>query len=197
MELSKSDIRKIALEQRKALTEEDVHIKSLLISEQYLRRFTNASFKNIHIFLPMTKTNEVNTFYLIEKLKTLNPACNIIVPKVMPNTNDMLSILFKDEAILENKWGIPEPLNNDIIDPKLIDVIIMPLLAYDLKGNRVGYGKGFYDKFLNLCKNDIIKIGFSFDKPINTISNIEAHDQTLNHIITPEGILDLPINLDK
>ena len=73
--------------------------------------------------------------------------------------------------------------------PEELDLIFVPLLAYDKKGHRVGYGKGYYDRFLKECKDDCIKIGFSFFEPEDSIEGVNRHDVKLDYCITPERIL--------
>ena len=94
----------------------------------------------------------------------------------------------EDDVILElNKYGIPEPKNGKKIKNNLIDVVFVPLLSYDKKGNRVGYGKGFYDRFLSTQKNNIIKVGLSFFGPEETVEKKEF-DQSLDYCVTPEKV---------
>ncbi|WP_235610885.1 5-formyltetrahydrofolate cyclo-ligase [Blattabacterium clevelandi] len=83
-----------------------------------------------------------------------------------------------------NKYGIPEPINKNIIPPYFIEVIFIPLLVFDLKGYRIGYGQGFYDRFLTLCKKNILKIGLSLFDPINCIKPIHKYDLTIDIGIT-------------
>ncbi|WP_317045944.1 5-formyltetrahydrofolate cyclo-ligase [Blattabacterium punctulatus] len=83
-----------------------------------------------------------------------------------------------------NKYGIPEPINKNIIPPYFIEVIFIPLLVFDLKGYRIGYGKGFYDRFLPLCKKNILKIGLSLFNPINCIKPIHKNDLIIDIGIT-------------
>ena len=64
-----------------------------------------------------------------------------------------------------NKWNVLEPVNGIDIKPKKVQVVFVPLLAYDNYGNRVGYGKGYYDKFLSKCTKECLKIGLSFFTP--------------------------------
>lgn len=66
-----------------------------------------------------------------------------------------------------------------------IDVVFVPLLAYDNKGNRVGYGKGFYDHFLSECREDVVKIGLSFFEPEEAIEDVSATDIRLDYCVTP------------
>ena len=167
---TKNEIRKIALTNRKTLSSSEIEYKSKLIIHEFIKSFSLQEISTIHIFLPIIKQNEINTFPLIEYIKTNFPHIKIIVPKVIENTNEMLALeLILDCDLIENKWGIPEPCNEIIYNPSQIDLIILPLLGFDLLGNRVGYGKGFYDRFLTKCKTNIIKVGFCIDKPFNKI----------------------------
>jgi 5-formyltetrahydrofolate cyclo-ligase len=68
-------------------------------------------------------------------------------------------------------------------------VVFVPLLAYDKSGQRVGYGKGFYDTFLQQCKPNTVKIGLSFFAPEENIEDVSANDVALDYVVTPEGIV--------
>ena len=92
-------------------------------------------------------------------------------------------ILEPDTVLYENKWGIPEPRDGKVISASSIDIVIVPLLYADEEGNRVGYGKGFYDRFLSECKNDIQKIGVNFFAPKDEISDIESTDQRIDSLV--------------
>ena len=72
--------------------------------------------------------------------------------------------------------------------PAEIDLVIVPLLCFDKKGNRVGYGKGYYDRFLKQCRKDCIKIGFSYFDPIDQVEDINKFDVKLDYGITPDAI---------
>ena len=80
-----------------------------------------------------------------------------------------------------------EPYNNIFNDPEEIDLILVPLLAFDTYGYRVGYGKGYYDKFLKECREDLVKIGFSYFDPVDVIDDINAFDVKLTYCITPNA----------
>ena len=90
--------------------------------------------------------------------------------------------------IIENRWGISEPESGIKIAPELLEVVFVPLLSYDKKGNRVGYGKGFYDTFLKNCKRDVVKIGLSFFDPVDHIKGIREEDVQLDYCVTPRKI---------
>jgi len=101
----------------------------------------------------------------------------------------MSHFLLTDNTVLKKSlYGIPEPVDGIEIAPNKIDVVFIPLLAFDNVGNRVGYGKGFYDQFLSECKPDVIKIGLSFFEPESFIEDINKNDIPLNYCVTPNKV---------
>ena len=89
----------------------------------------------------------------------------------------------------KNSWGIPEPVDGILVPEGKIDVVFVPLLAFDVLGNRVGYGKGYYDTFLNKCRQETIKIGLSFfQAEDDLISDVHENDVGLDYCITPEKV---------
>ena len=102
---------------------------------------------------------------------------------------EMGAVIVDDNTFFEtNKCGIDEPIDGIDMIPTEIDMVIVPLLSFDKKGNRVGYGKGYYDRFLKLCRRDCMKIGFSYFDPIVKIDDINQYDIKLDYCITPERI---------
>ena len=102
---------------------------------------------------------------------------------------DLQHYLLTDTTKLKlNRWKIPEPVSGIKIDPQQLDLVFVPLLGCDTFGNRVGYGKGFYDKFLANCKKDVIKVGLSFFPPDKDILEVEDFDIALDYCITPKAI---------
>ena len=145
--------------------------------------------KNYHIFLSVDKKNEVDTKPIIDILDGRQK--NIIVSKSDFKALTLKNYLLSEEVILEeNEYGIPEPINGVQINSEIIDVVFVPLLAYDNKGNRVGYGKGFYDRFLQNLDSKIIKIGLSFFPPELLIKNIDEKDIKLDYCVSPEKIFN-------
>ena len=80
-----------------------------------------------------------------------------------------------------------EPPGDIAILPKDIDMVFVPLLSFDKNGYRVGYGKGYYDKFLANCREDLVKVGFSFFEPVVKIEDVDGYDIPLNYCLTPEN----------
>ena len=87
--------------------------------------------------------------------------------------------------LIQNSLGIEEPSGGTVLAPEVVDVVLVPLLAFDPKGYRVGYGKGYYDRYLFRCRPDVLKIGFSFFEPVDSIDDISLFDVPLNYSITP------------
>jgi 5-formyltetrahydrofolate cyclo-ligase len=103
----------------------------------------------------------------------------------------MSNYLLTDQTKLTvNTYGIPEPDENGIaVDEKSIDVVFVPLVAADRFGNRIGYGKGFYDRFLKKCRPDVLKIGLSFFTPLETKIDTNSNDIGMDYIIHRQEIL--------
>ena len=87
---------------------------------------------------------------------------NLVVPKIAPKEQLQHYILEEDTLLQCNAYGIPEPVTGKLLNPQKIDVVFVPLLAFDTTGQRVGYGKGYYDRFLKSCKPTVVSVGLSF-----------------------------------
>lgn len=185
--MTKSELREKYKSIRKELGQEDIEDKSLAIANQVLKLdIWQHSF--YHIFLPIESQNEVNTEYVLNILAGKDK--NIIVSKSNFDDFSMSHFLLTDNTkLIKNKYGIPEPKDGIPISSKLIDVVFVPLLAFDTSGNRVGYGKGFYDRFLSECRTETLKIGLSCFEAEEKISNKNQDDITLDFCATPDNIL--------
>src|SRR5438270_879259 len=154
----------------------------LLIQFQALR----FPFMNyILSFYPIEENNEVNTFLITDYLHFKNPQLHICYSKTDLNNRTMEAILCHADSIFQaNAYNIPEPLDIEIIDPFSLDMIIVPMLTCDLNGNRVGYGKGFYDRYLKRCRKDSLKIGLSYFDPVDSVDDANEFDVPLDFCIT-------------
>ena len=138
-----------------------------------------------HLFLTIEELKEVNTEFVLHILQGKDK--EIVVSKSDFETLEMSHYLLTDNTkFKKNNYNIPEPVDGIEVPLNKIDVVFIPLLAYDKKGNRVGYGKGFYDKFLSKCKPETIKIGLSLFEPEEEISGFTEIDITLNYCVTPK-----------
>ncbi|MFM9825780.1 5-formyltetrahydrofolate cyclo-ligase [Flavobacterium sp.] len=171
---------------RNQLSEEDLEQMSLVIANEVLKLpvWEKTYF---HIFLPIIEQKEVNTEYILHLLSGKDK--EIIVSKSDFKTLNMTHFLLTDNTkIKKNEYNIPEPIDGLKVPANKIDVVFVPLLAFDKTGHRVGYGKGFYDKFLMECKPETIKIGLSFFDSEELIEDVFINDLKLDYCVTPNGV---------
>lgn len=185
--MTKQNIRSKALAKRLALTRGDFWRLNEDIINQ-IKLIDWSKFNYVHLFLPIKEKMEVDTFDILAYFKTQHPDLKIVVPRTHFADSSLQHILFDHEHTIlrKSKYNIPEPLYGRMVSVDLIDVVIVPLLAFDEKGNRVGYGAGFYDRFLGNCKSGVAKIGLSFFPPENEEIETNAFDVKLTHCITPQ-----------
>lgn len=188
--MTKKELRQEYLQKRQELSVKDINRLSDLLLIQFQRLYFG-ELEWVHTYLPAPGKTEFDTAQILDYLSFQYPALNICAPRIVPGTYEM-EHLFTDESTLytPNKWGIPEPVGNDLIDPQTIDLILVPLLCFDEQGNRVGYGKGYYDRFLEKCRPDAIKAGFSWFPPVPKIDDAASFDITLNCCITADIIYE-------
>jgi 5-formyltetrahydrofolate cyclo-ligase len=189
----KQQLRKYYLSKRKAISAEEMAIKSQQIKDLFFANFDLSKVKNLHIFLPIIKHNEINTWLIIKYLQQNFPKINIVIPKIIPENSTLEHYRFDEKKLIENHWGILEPWGENQVKilPEQIDLGIIPLLIFDKKGNRVGYGKGFYDRFLQECKPEMLKIGVCLEEAIELIEDTNEFDIKMDFCITPNKIYRL------
>jgi len=186
--LNKKELRDKYLKLRLALSPEELARQSQIICDSFFSLIDLTKIRTIHIFLPIDSKKEPDTWLIIDRLKKEHAHIRVSIPKI-DDANRLENLFFKDkQQIAVNKWGIPEPQYGEPTPTKEIDLVMVPMLAFDQAGNRVGYGKGFYDAFLKECRSDCKKIGLSFFEAIENIKDIQPHDERLTHAITPARI---------
>ncbi len=187
--MTKHDLRKQFKERRSALTALEVAEQSEAIAQRFFGFFDVGQMAAIHSYLPIESQHEVNTFFILNVIQEQFPQTQIIVPRGIPNTADLEHYSWKpDTQLTHNQWNIPEPANSCQLSVISYQLVLVPLLAYNLHGHRVGYGKGYYDRFLAQCSPDVIKVGLSFFEPVEAIDDINPHDIRLSYCITPTKI---------
>lgn len=191
--MQKSELRRHMLQLRRALSAEEVQRRSQQIAEQFFSRFALKAGQTVHVFLPILKNNEVNTWLIINRLRQQHPEVRVAVPVTDMAQNILTHHHLTDEAVLiENKWGIPEPQNAHIIHAPEVDIVLIPLLAFDEAGHRVGYGKGFYDRFLADCRPNVLKVGLSLEPPVKRIADPNPFDVPLDAVVMSKTIWERP-----
>ncbi|WP_437920598.1 5-formyltetrahydrofolate cyclo-ligase [Sphingobacterium sp. LRF_L2] len=142
----------------------------------------------LHCFLPIIRHKEPDMWHFIRWMNTHHPQVNIVVSASNVADYSMSHFLFSEHLeFVENEWGIMEPVRGDVVPERLLDMVLIPLLVADTLGNRVGYGKGFYDRFLAKCRPDCKKIGLSYFEPVDRIDDVGPFDIPLNVLVTPEN----------
>jgi 5-formyltetrahydrofolate cyclo-ligase len=140
-----------------------------------------------HVFLSIETQKEINTDYILNILSGKDK--NIVISKSNFEDNTLSNYLLTDSTKLKlSAYNIPEPITGIPIENKSIDVVFIPLLAFDKQGNRVGYGKGFYDRFLADCKPETLKIGLSFFEAEEAILDSNSTDIKLDYCVTPKMV---------
>ena len=187
--MKKLELRKKYLKKRKTLSADEVLLLSEKIYKNFILQFNVIENQNIHVFLSIEKFNEINTKFFLEYFWNRN--VNVFVPKV--KGGEIISIRFtKDTKLEKSSWGILEPASDEN-ECSNFDYVITPLLYCDKNGNRVGYGKGFYDDFFSRINQDAKKIGVNFFPPIDFIEDVSESDVQLDYLITPEEILSFSL----
>ncbi len=184
----KKEARKIFRQKRAALTHADkLKFDDLLLIE--FQKLSLPFMSALLSFYPAETNSEPDTFIISDFLKFKNPGLLVAYPKINLVDHSMLAIVSDEEDVFEpNSFSIPEPAQGEIIDPQEIDLVLVPLLSFDKKGYRVGYGKGFYDRFLRQCKNECIKVGLSYFDPIDAVEDADEFDVPLDFCITPQKV---------
>lgn len=186
--MNKSALRTLYKEKRSDLDQDSLESLSLAIANKALKA-PIWNFKTYHLFLPITRHKEIDTSFLLSVLQGKDK--DIVISRADFNDGSMRHFLLTEETKIKvSSYGIPEPQSGPEVQTDVLDVVFIPLLAYDLRGNRVGYGKGFYDRFLESCPEHTIKVGLSLFPPCNAIEDVDEGDIPLSMCITPEEIHD-------
>ena len=189
-DFTKANLRRTALARRQALDSDEVARRSQQLFEQLFQHFPVAQWRWLHLFLPLAKRNEPDTWPIIRRIWAGQLPVRLAVPVVQP---DRLLLehyeLTPETPLLVNRWGIPEPAPQAATEvlPAALDAVLVPLLAMDETGHRVGYGGGFYDRVLAQCRPGTPFIGLSLltEAPARRIANVLPTDVSLTACITP------------
>ena len=188
--MNKKELRAKYKALRQELSLDDIEDKSLAIANKMLQLdiWEKTYF---HLFLTIEEQKEVETEFILQILAGYDK--EIVVAKSNFETLEMTNYLLTDNTKFQkNEYNIYEPVDGIEVPNAKIEVVFVPLLAYDKLGNRVGYGKGFYDIFLSKCNEDVIKIGLSFFEPEEAIDAISPTDIRLDYCVTPTSLFNFP-----
>lgn len=184
----KSAARKMYKEKRQSLPDQDISKMDdlLLIQFQSIELpFIDCLFS----YWPIEENNEPNTHLVTAFLRFRNPELQVLYPKSDFTSNTMHAVATDvDTPFKKHTYNIYEPDSDEVVSPEIIDMVFVPMIICDQQGYRVGYGKGFYDRYLTSCKKECIKIGFSYFEPIDIIEDASEFDVPLNLCVTPQNI---------
>ena len=182
--MKKQELRALYKQKRKDLTE--IQIKGF--QENIYQQIYNldlSTVKNVHLFLSMPKFKEIDIAPLITYFRNKNK--RIVVSKCNFKDNTLSHFYLEENTVLSlNKFGVLEPVAAELVEENKLDLIFIPLLISDDKKFRVGYGKGFYDRFLSNCRKDAKFIGLNFFPPITAIEDKNEFDIPLHQVIYPK-----------
>jgi len=184
--MKKSELRKKYLGKRKSLTANEIFQLSNEIFKNFVDYFKPSSGQKIHVFIPIEKFKEINTQIFIDYFLSRN--IRVFVPKIVETK--LISVeIFADTKYEINDWEISEPVSNEDSGVLDFDYVVTPLLSADRKGNRVGYGKGFYDGFFETISKETKKIGVNYFNPDENIDDVWENDIPLDYLVTPTEVL--------
>ncbi|WEK69180.1 MAG: 5-formyltetrahydrofolate cyclo-ligase [Candidatus Chryseobacterium colombiense] len=189
----KAELRKKYMQQRKALSTDEAFLLSEKIFENFISYFKPEHGEKVHVFIPILERNEINTQLFIDYFFKQN--IRVFVPKVVDDQLIHIEI-FADTIFETSHWGIPEPVSNEDLGETFFHYVITPLLYCDKKGNRVGYGKGFYDGFFESISQEVKKIGVNYFNPDENIDDVWENDIPLDYLVTPADVLSFGKGLE-
>ena len=187
--MTKSELRKNHLAKRHALSAEELATNSRQIADRFFGNIDLTAVKTVHTFIAIEKFNEVGTALIYTRIWLDFPQIRTIAP--LANLDSGVMEHFEFDAgtgLIESDWGIREPVGGESVDVAEIDLVLVPLLCFDDRGSRVGYGKGFYDRLLSRCRADCLKVGLSHFPQVETIDDLDDYDIPLDICVMPERI---------
>ena len=187
----KKQLRKTLKARRMALTPEVLAAISQGVFENWKSHFSLEDVHYLHLFLSMDKFNEIDTGPIRQYVEKSRHRTRILVPVMDVRNETLLHYELDEEITMEkNRFGVPEPKMRKIpVSPDRIDMVIVPLLGFDARGHRLGYGKGYYDRFLSRLRPDCPKIGIA--AALSYVPEglpTEPHDVSLDFVVTEEKV---------
>lgn len=184
--MDKNTLRKVYLEKRKFLSEAEYERRNQLLYHRLIEFQEKHQFHSIHTFIPIKKNKEPDTFPFIQYLwsqKTDVEVITAISDLQSPILNHVKII--ESTTFLENKWGIPEPKDGVPYSIENIDCVLVPMVVGSKSGHRIGYGKGYYDRFLQNCKRETQFIGITLGPLLEGEVFADQYDIPMHSMITP------------
>jgi len=184
--MTKSELRKIYLEKRAAMSAGEIDAASRAVAERFFRTVDLRGVRKLHTFIRVARTHELDTSRIHYRLWRERADIETYAPRIELGGTKMENVFFHAASdLIENRWGIREPDGEQTASPAEFDIVLVPLLAFDAQGHRVGYGKGYYDRFLSECRPDCLKIGLSAFDSETKMDDVHEGDVRLDLCLTP------------
>jgi 5-formyltetrahydrofolate cyclo-ligase len=182
---TKAQLRARYRRQRSEVTQHELARASGRISELFFRTFDLGAVRMVSTYIPIRRHNEIDTRQVFTRIWHEFPHVATVAPVADLKTGMLQCVPFTSTStLIEDRWGISEPQGHPT-DPLDIDLVLVPLLAFDKRGHRLGYGRGFYDRFLLRCRSDCLKVGLSLFDPTPEPIPTGDHDVPLDACVTP------------
>lgn len=188
--MTKKELRNIYLPKRRELDgRQQAQWDDLLLIK--IQQMDTSSVSVLFTYFPVDANKEPNTIACTNYLRYMIPELIVAYPVCNFENNTMQAVITTEDTVYKaGKYGIMQPSEGYILDPWQIDLVFVPMIICDKQGYRVGYGKGFYDRFLSQCRNDIQIWGFTYFEPVDKITDTHQYDIPLTHCITPYNIYE-------
>ncbi|WP_224999442.1 5-formyltetrahydrofolate cyclo-ligase [Cesiribacter sp. SM1] len=175
---------------RQQLSDEELHQRSLQLCRQFFSNIPLDHIHTLHSYLPMSSQREPDPQPILDILRREHPHIRLVVSRTLWQVREMEHVYWDEKLQLQqNKWGIPEPVGGEVCPVEKIDAVLVPLLAFDRYGHRLGYGAGFYDRFLSGCAPHALSIGLSLFPPLEEpMPGVFPTDVPLTHCLTPDQV---------
>ena len=189
----KANFRSFFKNKRNKMTKIERKNKSELIAKKFLTKFLNDSYSTYFIYNSFS--TEVETGDIIQKL--LEAGKKVLIPKCNIDELSMKAVVYNHtEKVTANIYGIAE--TESAVDcTEEIDIIVLPGITFDKNGTRIGFGKGYYDRFINSLANVPVLVGLCFEEQMcDEKLPFNEHDKKVDFIVTDQKIAETSINRD-
>lgn len=189
--MTKAALRAEFLKCRMALAEQERSRLDDLILILFQQWYWPDQLQTVLSYWPLRERAEPNTFLLTDFMEFRIPELRLCYPVIDAKASTMEARLVDmDTDYVKNQYGIAEPKTEEVIAPIELDLVLVPLLAVDKKGYRLGYGKGFYDRYLSQVRTDCYTLGISYFEPVEEIPERDEYDLPLNGCLTPDAFYE-------
>ena len=189
--MTKAECRIDFLNRRLALSEKERSRRDDLILIHFQQWQWPDQLETVLSYWPLKEKAEPNTFLLTDFMEFRIPMLQLAYPVIHPGKPEMEALLVNEETdFRKNKYGIAEPVEGQVIDPAELNLVLVPLVAVDKKGYRLGYGKGYYDRFITNVPSACYKLGISYFEPLEALPGLDQFDLPLNGCLTPDAFYE-------